>query len=255
MPQLVFSLEADLLFPAKYITKVLNKEQEEAERQKKKKRTEDRQWVSDWYKRHQQQELPWYKTFFRGEGYKTGNGNFDAGTSSSSSSTWTIGKDDNMGTTALDYNALLREAKIVLSGGDKTQSPNYMPLPASSTYVYADDNYDPTAPPLSRDHIDVYGGMSQSLKDSCLPLIPSRKQPRDNNKEGFGRGWIKKKRHKTPRPSFSHQLAPLPTTTTGAYDDMPDLEAGIPLPGSNSKTRSGLRRRRRRTYRGYTYNK
>ena len=252
MPQLVFSLEADLLFPAKYITKVLNKEREEAERQKKK-RAEARQWGSDWYKQHQQQkqELPWYKTFFRGEEYNTGNGNYGDGTSSSSS-TWTIGRDDdNMGTTALDYDALWKEAKTAFSERENTQGPNYMPLPSSSTYVYADNNYDPTAPPLSRDRINVYGGMSQSLKDSCLPLAPSsRKQPRNNNNKG---GWIKKKRHKNPRPSFSPP--PLPTTT-GGYDDMPDLESGIPLPGSSTKTHNGLRRRRRRkTYRGYTYNK
>ena len=260
-PQLVFSLDADLLFPPKYIAKVLVAE--EAARQKKK--AEDRQWASRWYQQRQQQqyqqqqsETPWYKTFFRGENaqsttYVIGD---DEATSSSSSS-WTGKQEDSMGTTALDYDTLWQEAKIAFSDDRENFDPNYTPLPTSSPYNYTYSNatsgdYDPSAPPLSIDQIDVYGGMSQSLKDSCVPLI-SRKKPLS-----YGRGgWIKRKRRLRPKKNttFSCPLVRLPSD---AEDDMPDLEAGIPLPGSSSsainKTHNGLRRRRKKT-RGCTYNK
>ena len=269
-PQLVFSLDADLLFPPKYIAKVLVAE--EAARQKKK--AEDRQWASRWYQQRQQQqyqqrqqqqyqqqqsETPWYKTYFRGENAQSAStyvlGDNDEATSSSS---WTGNQEDNMGSTALDYDALWQEANTAFSDHNRENfDPNYTPLPTSSPYNYTYSNatsgdYDPSAPPLSIDQIDVYGGMSQSLKDSCVPLI-SRKKPLS-----YGRGgWIKRKRRLRPKKNttFSCPLVRLPSD---AEDDMPDLEAGIPLPGSSSsainKTHNGLRRRRKKTG-GYTYDK
>ena len=270
-PQHIFSLDADLLFPPKYIAKVLVVEQQEKIRQKKqneyyRRQQQHQRWADGWkqtrfvteqpqhyYHRQEEEEeeeekLPWYKTFFRQEADDTG-AIYDIDEAET----------NNMGTTALDYDKLWAEAKTAFSKREKPQSPNYMPLPVSSTYDYSNSNYNPSAPPLLKDQIDVYGGMSQTLKNSCLPLT-SRKQPRsfhnnNNNIKGFGRGWIKKKRQKKPSHSYGHhdhQLAPR------------DLELGIPFPGSGhnnssssihkpSHPNSGLRRRRQKKYRGRTY--
>ena len=259
-PQLMFSLDADLLFPCKYIAKVLVAEKGQREVARQKKKEEDRQWISNWYQQHQQQqqsETPWYKTFFRGENAQSVTTIHEIGNDEEVGSSWT-GNQDNMGTTALDYTALWQGAKLAFSDDRENQPPKYTPLPQdynnndNNTYY----NEKPSAPPLlAADQFDVYGGMSQRLKDSCMPLLTSRKQPRSTVKNG---GWIKRKRRLRSKKQtrFSCPLVPLPD------DGMPDLESGIPLPGSDgcssSRTQplpapppasqSGLRRRKTHTY-------
>lgn len=261
--QRIFSLKADMLFPAKYIAKVLVAEQKELVRREKE--AEYHQWSMDeWrrrneerqYQQRQQQqeeaeeEIPWYKTFFRGDEVPapSNSGIYEIGTAA----------ENNMGTTALDYNKLWKDAKIAVSERENFD-PNYTPLPQQQQYDYNDDKYYPSAPPLSKNQIDVYGGMSQSLKDSCVPLIPRRKPPQHHQqrptRKGFGRGWIKRKRRLQPREKSTYPLVEIPNHV---YDDMPDLESGIPFPGSSSSSssnsnskyaNSGLRRRKRN--RGY----
>ena len=260
--QRIFSLKADMLFPAKYIAKVLVAEQKELVRREKE--AEYHQWSMDeWrrrneerqYQQRQQQqqeaeeEVPWYKTFFRGDEIPVPS-IYEIDTSAAA--------ENNMGTTALDYNKLWKDAKASFSKRENFD-PNYTPLPQHDY----NDKYYPSAPPLSKNQIDVYGGMSQSLKDSCVPLIPRRKPPQHQQqrptRKGFGRGWIKRKRRLQPRKKSTLITYPLVEIPNHVYDDMPDLESGIPFPGSSSSSsntttnskyaNSGLRRRKRN--RGY----
>ena len=256
-PQRIFSLKADMLFPAKYIAKVLVAEQKELVRREKE--AEYHQWSMDeWrrrneerqYQQRQQQqqeaeeEAPWYKTYFRGD---------EIPIPSISAIT---AAENNMGTTALDYDKLWKDAKTSFSKRENFD-PNYTPLPQQQ-HDYNDDKYYPSAPPLSKNQIDVYGGMSQSLKDSCVPLIPRRKPPQHQQQQrptrkGFGRGWIKRKRRLHNQKKSTLTTYPLVEIPNHVYDDMPDLESGIPFPGSSSSSsntnskyaNSGLRRRKR----------
>ena len=227
--QCIFSLKADLLFPTKYIAKVLVAEQKELVRRENEAEWERKNRETRYQQQQQQAgEIPWYKTFFRSDEIPV-------------SSIYEIdtAAENNMGTTALDYDKLWKDAKTCFSKR-KNFDPNYTPLP---------QDYQPSASPLSKNQIDVYGGMSQSLKDSCVPLIRRKTQIQQRPTR---KGWIKRKRRLQNRKKSTLSTYPLIEIPNNVYNDMPDLESGIPFTGSsscsntNSKyVNSGLRRRKR----------